>query len=106
MSGESGEKKVIPVQYLVEQPADLSMKIMHCTVALSPREIPDWLYPRTFDLIAYHGHTVMPLFGPADEILLSVPDADSFRYKVYGKILSDEQAREQSMSANRHPMSR
>lgn len=89
---EGGEKKVIPVDYLVEHRADLSLKVMHCTVALSDAEKPTWLYPMKFNLIAYPGHVVTPC-NPDEETFLSVPDADLFRYKVYGKILSAEQGK-------------
>jgi hypothetical protein len=83
---QGGEKKVIPVNYEVEQRDDLLIKIIHCTVALSTAEIPDWLRPCEFDLIVHPGNVVAAK-DAADETFLSMLDADAFRYKVYGKIV-------------------
>lgn len=88
----SGEKKVIPVLYDVENNEEHCMQIIHCTVGLSKAEIPSWLHPHKFNLITHirDGMQVAD-YGPAGSAELRTLDAEFFRYKVYSEIVFKEQ---------------
>lgn len=96
---EGGEGKKIPVHYTVEQPENLSIRIIHCVIALPESDIPNWLYPQKFGLIAQDGYTPFPFYNTSDEIFLKVPDAESFRYEVYRRVIFDENSRAASCNA-------
>ena len=90
----SGEKKVIPVTYNVEDHKDECMQIIHCSVGLPKNEIPSWLHPLTFNLITHirEGIQLVDYAASANHELRTL-DAEFFRYKVYSEIVFREQRR-------------
>ena len=85
----SGEKKVIPVLYDVEQRTEGGVQVIHCTVGLPDSQIPGWLHPNKFDLITHLREDMQVIDYNAGHELRTL-DAEFFRYKVYSEILFRE----------------